>query len=332
MEDLLNSGIPFILFLQNLGEWLLAPMKALTFLGEQEFYLLAAPLLYWCINRAAGLRFGVALMLSAGLNSFLKFIFHAPRPFWVDGRVQALAVETSFGLPSGHAQNSLAVFGSLTGTYRKRWVWAVVLLLTFLIGVSRMYLGVHYPLDALGGWLAGGLLLWAVLKWEQPTASWLKRQNLGVQFGALFAVSLLLILLPAAVRAGWSAWQIPASWVQNAVLALEAGEIFDPFSLSGPVSYGGALFGLAFGALLIERQGGFLTGGSLLQRSGRFLLGIVGVLVLFVGLDMIFPDSTDLIGMVFRYIRYALVTFWTSYLAPVVFLRLNLARAAQAAN
>lgn len=332
MENLLNSGIPFVLFLQNLGAWLLAPMKALTFLGEEEFYLLAAPLLYWCINRAAGLRFGGVLMFSAGLNSFLKFVFHTPRPFWVDARVQALAVETSFGLPSGHSQNSLAVFGSLTGTYRKRWVWVAVLLVAFLVGISRMYLGVHFPLDVLGGWLTGGLLLWAVLKWEQPAAGWLRRQNISIQFSTVFAGSLLLILLPAAVRAGWAAWEIPANWVKNAVLVLEAGEIFDPFSLSGPVSYAGALFGLAFGALLIDRQGGFLIDGSLLQRSGRFVLGIVGVLVLFVGLDIIFPDSADWIGMIFRYIRYALVTFWTSYLAPVVFLRLKLARTVQAAN
>lgn len=82
MEDLWAAGIAAIVWLQGLGPTLTTPMKLISFLGQVEFYLLLMPALYWCWHAKKGLRLGVLLMVSAGLNEALKVAFHQPRPFW----------------------------------------------------------------------------------------------------------------------------------------------------------------------------------------------------------------------------------------------------------
>src|SRR5210317_1943862 len=127
MDGILNSGIPIILWFQSLGDWLLGPMKFFSFLGTEDFYLLVLPLVYWGYDAALGLRLGLMIALTSGINTIFKFAFHLPRPYWVNTDVQALAAETSFGAPSGHAQNALTFWGTWSTYARKAWVWVVAI-------------------------------------------------------------------------------------------------------------------------------------------------------------------------------------------------------------
>jgi hypothetical protein len=78
----------------------------------------------------------------------------------------------------------------------------------------------------------------------------------------------------------------------------------------------------------MQKYAPFETKGSWAQRIGRYLLGIAGLLVIYLGLDLLFgliaADATAL-GLVLRYIRYGAVTFWVMFEAPWVFLKLRLA-------
>ena len=58
MESILQLGIDLILFLQSLGKWLLTPMKALTFLGNEDFFMFIAPFIFWCVDTGLGLASG----------------------------------------------------------------------------------------------------------------------------------------------------------------------------------------------------------------------------------------------------------------------------------
>ncbi|MBK9603359.1 MAG: hypothetical protein IPO36_16190 [Anaerolineales bacterium] len=58
MQTLIESGIAFIIALQSLGDWLIAPMQFFSYLGNEEFFLLVLPLLYWSVDSALGLRSG----------------------------------------------------------------------------------------------------------------------------------------------------------------------------------------------------------------------------------------------------------------------------------
>ena len=111
MDYLYDLGINIVLFVQNLGGWMISPMRFISFFGTAEFYLLIMPALYWCFDASLGLRIGIILLVSDSLNYILKVAFHAARPFWISRQVMSYSFESSFGLPSGHAQNSAAVFG-----------------------------------------------------------------------------------------------------------------------------------------------------------------------------------------------------------------------------
>jgi membrane-associated phospholipid phosphatase len=97
----------------------------------------------------------IAFAGSALLNLATKHYFQRDRPALWD----SIAPETTFSFPSGHAMGSMtlaAVLVLLAWPTRGRWpVLVLALAFTGLVGVSRLYLGVHYPSDVLGGWAAG---------------------------------------------------------------------------------------------------------------------------------------------------------------------------------
>lgn len=313
------------LILQSLGAWLLAPMSFFSFLGTEQFYLFIAPALLWCLDAGLGLRLGLGLSISASLNAVLKLAFHSPRPYWVSERVLVLATETSFGIPSGHAQNAVVVWGLLAAWIHKTWAWVVAIFLMLMIGLSRLYLGVHFLGDVLAGWLVGGLILWAILRLERPTLAWLGRRSVSQQILAALAASLVMVVLGALMRTALGDWQTPEAWNTLAMRAPEA-EPIAPLALSGLVSQAGVFFGLALGGILLNRAGWFYAGGPALQRVLRYLIGLVGVFILYLGLGAIFPRGESVVPYLLRYLRYGLIGLWIAYLAPWLFIRLRLAR------
>jgi membrane-associated phospholipid phosphatase len=324
MNTWLEGGIPIIVTLQSLGDWLIAPMHLFSLLGSEYFYLLVMPIVVWCIDAGLGLRMGWVLLTSATVNNILKLAIGWPRPYWVSEQVRALAHETSFGMPSGHSQGAVAMWGVMAIVLRRLgWVIAAVCLV-LLISISRMYLGVHFPADVLGGWAAGALLLVLFAALEKPIERWLLRQRLGVQLATAALFSLGLVAVASAVASATADRVIPTAWIAAAAAA-QPGAPIDPQRVDGAISNAGALLGLGVGAVLLHRMGTFQAGGPIGQRALRFALGLAGVLVLYVGLSALTPHGQDVFSQVFRYLRYAAVGIWVSYLAPWLFVRLKLA-------
>jgi membrane-associated phospholipid phosphatase len=325
MEIIWNFEVVISLFVQGVGSWLTTPMRLFSFLGQEEFFMLAMPAIFWCLDAGIGLRVGTMLLLGNGLNDFLKVLLHTPRPFWFSSQVKALSVETSFGAPSGHAQNAAGIWGLLAALLRRGWMWGILLVLILVIGVSRVYLGMHFTSDVLTGWFIGFLQVFIFIKLDRPVSAWLKRSNAG--WLALLAVisSLALVGLHYLALAAVSGWQIPFEWLRNANSAfpLLAEE---PFSASGQVTVAGVWLGMSLGALWLWRSGGFDASGSAWQRLARYLLGGAGVLIFYIGLGKVFPRGEDLVSLSLRYFRYTLVGLWVAGGAPWVFFRLGWAQ------
>jgi membrane-associated phospholipid phosphatase len=326
MDQILNTGISINLFFQGLGSWLKTPMEMFSFLGTEYFYLAIIPAIYWCWSTALGIRIGLLLMISASLNSIFKLIFHQPRPYWYNLRVEGMAEETSFGLPSGHAQNAVVVWGGIAAWIRRPWAWIVAILLMLSIGLSRIYLGVHFPTDVLVGWLIGAVILVVYLLLENPVKQWLQKQGIGVQILAAFLGSLILILLTLLARALLGSFVVPQAWVENARQAFPESDPINPLSITGVYGNAGVLFGLALGLILLNRKGGLDTGGAWWKRLLRYILGLIGLLVLYLGLKQILPDGEDIISNLMRYLRYGVVGLWVTWLAPLLFFVLKLAK------
>jgi membrane-associated phospholipid phosphatase len=318
-------SINLIIALQTSAPWLQAPMQFFSFLGTEEFYLFFLPFLYWCVDVRLGVRVGVMLTLSNSVNGFFKLAFHQPRPYWVSTQVQPGGSETSYGIPSNHAQNAATLWG-VVGSSGRTWLCWLMVAVIFLIGFSRIVLAVHFPTDVLMGWLIGGLLLWAFLKWEAPVMAWFGRFTLAQRVGLAFAASLLLLLISLAGLA-FVPPADPPEWEANAAhfFPPKSGQTaINPRDTTGEVGMVGTFFGLAAGVILLFHQGGYDTRGAWWKRAVRFVIGVMGVAILWLGLRLIFPRDASFVSQVLRYARYALTGFWVAYGAPSAFIRLKL--------
>lgn len=144
-------------------------MLFITFLGSSTVLIplvlgVAALELYMQRTKRAG--FMALSLLSLPLYVVIKMLVHRARP--MSDMVQQLHLH-DYSFPSGHATGSIAVYGTLACLLWTRlprpWArfCAIALgVLILLIGFSRVYLGVHYPTDVLGGWILGSLLVYAL--------------------------------------------------------------------------------------------------------------------------------------------------------------------------
>jgi membrane-associated phospholipid phosphatase len=319
MDGIYQFGISLIQGLQTLSPGLDGFMGGVTFLGTIEFYILFIPALYWCVDQKLGLRVLFILILTDVPASSFKQLLHEPRPYWLGG-VKALADETSYGIPSSHASNTLAVWGLIASTVKKSWLWTLSIVLILLIGLSRLYLGVHFPQDVLGGWLLGLVMLFVFIKYESRFLAWWAQKTVNAQLFLGFLFSAATILIGLLVLYLISGSPDPQEW---AVYSTEAREIDHYITLAG------FLFGAVTGAVLMGKHARFKMDGSALQKIGRYVVGIVGLFALYLGLDILFallaPDAS-LAGYILRYIRYSLVSIWAIVGAPWVFLKLKLAK------
>lgn len=316
------------LFIQSLGLWLAEPMKFFSFLGTEQAFMVLLPFVYWCVDAGLGLKMGAMLILTNSLNGYLKLAFHSPRPYWFDANVKALSAETSFGFPSGHAQTAASLWGLLAFETRhraRRWLtWAAVALI-FLIGFSRLYLGVHFLRDVLAGWLLGGVLVWLFSRVSEPVTGWVRERSLPQQVGMALVSSVMLVVIQYAVLALLTGWELPAAWLSLSAAAAPDNPI-DPLSVHGIFTVAGTWLGLSLGAAwFYHKVGGFNTQGTPAQLILRYLIGIAGVAVLYLGLSAIFPHGEDLISQLLRLVRYALIALWVSAGAPFLFIKLRLA-------
>lgn len=324
MDNFWLYQVQINLFLQNLGSWLFAPMRFFSFLGDEEFYLFIMPAIYWCFDSRIGVRVGLLLMLSNGFNSFFKLLFHAPRPFWVSETIKPMVLETSFGLPSGHSQNAAAIWGFFAILAKKKWLKFSFIFLIFLVGLSRLYLGAHFLIDVIIGWLLGGALLWGFLKIFDKYKNIIKDWSKSRQWIAAIFSTILILLLSIITVLVNSKWQMPQAFQANILLNFP-NETFKPTSFDGVISAAAVWFGILAGLIITK---GIIPLGrihaSTMQLILRFIIGIIGVLLFWGGLKIVFPRDIAIVSDFLRFIRYAIVGMWVSAGAPYLFMRFGL--------
>jgi undecaprenyl-diphosphatase len=137
-------------------------MRLITFFGSREFFMVLALILIVAFFRKNNFSFYASmivinLLLSSLLSEGIKYIFHRNRP-----EILRLINIGGYSFPSGHSMVSMSFYGFLIylccKNYKTRWKYLIVSLLTILIlliGLSRIYLGVHYASDVLGGFVLG---------------------------------------------------------------------------------------------------------------------------------------------------------------------------------
>jgi membrane-associated phospholipid phosphatase len=312
MNPWLNLEVDLILRLRQVLPGLVGLFEGLTFLGNEMFYLLFLPLVYWSFDRGAGARLTILFLVSAAANAMAKALFDMPRPFtYAPERVRGLfdmelaeAQEryeaTGNGFPSGHTQNTLAIWGYLASQAHRlkakglgaahALLLALAILLIVLVPLSRVYLAVHFPRDLAGGYILGAVLLLLFLRFEPAITARLVALGLPWQIGIAVAVPALAMIL---------------------------------YPHEATVTSGATLLGMGVGFALERRWLGFEAEGPAWRRALRYPLGIVGMLILYTGLKAVFAGLEPV--LVWRFTRYALMGLWGSLGAPWVFVKLRLA-------
>jgi membrane-associated phospholipid phosphatase len=319
MEAIQQLSISLIQALQTLSPSFDGVMNFFSFLGEIEFYLFIIPFIYWVIDRRLGIQALLILITIDLVSTSFKLLFHQPRPYWIGG-VKELSEEATYGIPSAHASDSFAVGGYLAYRSKQTWFRLAMIVIIFFIGLSRLYLGVHFLHDVLFGWLIGAVVLWIAALRSNRIARLVRSKTLSAQIAIGFVVSGVVILLGILIRSIISGALDPASWSS---FSTDARSITHSFTLAG------ALFGAITGYALMRSQANFRPAENWGKRGSSYVLGVLGLLLIYFGLDiafaMIAADET-IAGYALRYVRYALTTFWVTFVAPWIFLQFKLAQ------
>ncbi|MBI4544672.1 MAG: phosphatase PAP2 family protein [Gemmatimonadetes bacterium] len=262
-----------ILFLQQLSSpWLDRLAVAVTALGAEEFYTLALPLLFWLGPPAFAVRVAGVLLASGWLQDTLKLAIDSPRPD--DAlRLAYRGVDLGPAFPSGHALVALTFWGYLAARLKDRRLTAAAAILVVLVALSRVYLGVHWPVDVLGGLALGAAVLAGALGMEPLLGRW--------------QAELRRPALAALVLGG------------SALLALASPG-------AAGVRSAGAAGGAIAGYLLFRQLApAYVPGGRPHRLLARVLLGLAVLLALRAGLAALLPDAAAA-----HYLRYLLMGVW----------------------
>ena len=276
--------------LPGLGDFFLL----VTQLGSDLFYIVLLLVGYWAFNKRESIILTYVLIVSILSNYWLKVIIATERPptsYWFLG-----ADAPNYSTPSGHSQLSASLYGWVAVRIKTWWMALLAFVLTFLIGISRIYLGVHYLGDVLIGWGLGILIVIVFYRLEKPAREFFSQYKFEHLLLSVFFIGLLMTLVAALIPP-------PPN---------------DNFG-----ALGGLTMGLALGLALENRFVGFSVeapNGQKWRLVLRVVIGLTLVIGVMIGLSPILP-SEDLL---LRTARYFLTAMTGIFVWPLIFKKVNL--------
>ena len=144
----------FLYFLEGLRNPVCdAFFSLITMLGEETAFMAVAIIVFWCFSKFQGYFLLITGFIGTVVNQFLKMIFRIPRPWVKDSNFNtvesAKEAASGYSFPSGHTQSSVTLFGGVARANKNKTLRIIMIAICVLVPLSRMYLGVHTPLDVI---------------------------------------------------------------------------------------------------------------------------------------------------------------------------------------
>lgn len=267
--------------------WLTPVALFFSALVKKDTIFLSLALLYWFWNKQYARYITYATCCSFLLNAGLKVLVlecRPPKALWL-----TLVGPASYSFPSGHAQVGMTFWGGMAYYLKSRWLACLLLMIGLTIGLSRIYLGVHYVHDVIAGYLLAASVLAIVIFFE-------KRYHQGLSAPLWVQATFLLTALVI-----YSAFYASKTF---------AGELLGIVSTA-------FFFGFWLGCQWESRTLQFSCKKTCYQYALQFCIGVGG------GILLIKLPSAHL--LLLQYTQYFLAGMWISYGAPWVFIKCKLA-------
>ena len=278
----------------------------ITHLGEETVFLALAIFVFWCVNKRAGYFVLITGLVGTVLNQFLKIFFRIPRPWVLSSEFSELVVDdaiaeaTGYSFPSGHTQNIAGTFGSLALYFKKHKPFLTCsIVIILLVAFSRMYLGVHTPLDVLVSLVIAAVLVFALY----PLFASEERFERSFPFIVIASVVLSLCFLIY-------------------VISLSNDAALDTANYHSAMKNACTLFGCTLGLIAVffvdTKITRFDTRAPWYAQLLKLVLGLAIVLGIKSGLS---SPLTHLFGneMVARAVRYFLIVVFAGCVWPLTF-------------
>ena len=297
----------FLRFLESIrtgvGDFFFATV---THVGEEVFFLALAILFYWCISKRQGYYILLTGVVGTVINQWLKIVCRIPRPWIIDPSFtpvgDAVAEATGYSFPSGHTQNVAGTFGCIGRYNKQRWVKILSVVVILLVAFSRMYLGVHTPLDVATSLGIAAALVFAfhfIFRTEESTNKYMLYVVIG---SVIFSIAFIIYV----------------SLLSESGFTTDA-DLANLYSAKkNAATLAGCLFGLALVYPLDRYVIKFDTKGRWYSQVIKFVVGIAIVLAIKEGtralLEAVFGNM-----YVARAIRYFLIVGFAGGVWPLTF-------------
>jgi len=290
MEQIWQWGIDVIIVVQQIRSPFFDDFfRTLSFFGTLIFYMLFLPILYWCFDKKNAVRIFILFLISSWINSVMKDFINHPRPYNLNEAVK-IGTTGGPGIPSGHAQQSLVVFGSLSLWLRNRIFTYGAVIFIFFIALSRIYLGVHFPTDILGGWFLGAALLIILWPLFDRIENFMSQVSPFIPASAAVAIPVLL----------------------SPVLASESS-----------VMSMGAFSGFCVGIILEKKYIAFVPASGFKSGFYRYISGVFVLLTLYVSQKVLINKNTSNY-LIFMFVHSWVLGIWVSAGAPWLFKKIRI--------